>query len=131
MIVPDAWAYSAPGIVAAFFAGIAAILGAINKGTITEVKKDVVAVKKEVVSVKATGEANHLLSNSAFGDQLKATLAALTALSISQHRHAANGLEAEIAAAKAIDVQVEAARIALDNHLAQQAIVDLKAKESK
>lgn len=121
MIVPDAWAYAAPGIVGAAFAGVAAVIGAVNK-------RDITAVKKEVSSVKATTEATHTLSNSAMGEQMKSTLAALMALSVVQHRLAANGQEAEVAAAEAVDVQVEAARKLLQDHLTKQAVVDAKEK---
>ncbi len=131
LTVSDEWARSAPGIISSFFAGIAVIVGLFTKKEVSSVKKDVVSVKEDVVSVKATGEANHTMSNSAMTNQIKATVAALTALSISQRRHAVSGQLADIAAADAIDVQVEAARKLLEEHQTQQAILDAKSGRGK
>jgi hypothetical protein len=115
------WAY-APATVAAIAAGIAAVIGAINQREITGVKKD-------LTSVKHTSEATHTLSNSAMGQQLRENLATLQAWAVDRHRIAANGQEAEIAAAAAVDVKVEAARKALQDHLTKQAVVDARKVE--
>jgi hypothetical protein len=116
------WAY-APASIAAFAAGVAAVIGAVNK-------RDIGTVRKELVSVKHTGEATHTLSNSAMGAQLQVNVATLEALSVVLHRVAVTSKEeADAAAALAVDVRVDAAKKVLQDHLTKQAVVDSKVKE--
>jgi hypothetical protein len=75
--------------------------------------------------VKKTGEATHMLSNSAMGAQLQDKVDVYKELAVMAHRLADYTSDPEAkAAAIACDVQVDKARLELREHLIRQAKVD-------
>lgn len=108
-----------PGIIAALASGVAMVLGAVNK--------------IQLEGVKRVADATHTLSNSAMGQQLVTNLATMEALSVVLHRIAAGqgGVEADVEAAKAIDVRVAAAKKEYTEHLIKQAVVDATNDKTK
>jgi hypothetical protein len=130
------WAY-APATIAAFAAGVAAIIGAINKRQLDSVKTDVATVKTDVAtvgtavaSVKDDTVAVHTLTNSAMGAQLLVRVELLQAQAVQAYRIAAITKEdSDLAMAKALDVQVDAARKIYQAHQVQQAIADFTGRK--
>jgi hypothetical protein len=103
------------GIFAAVGSTVATILGAMNR--------------TDVLSTKKTGEATHILTNSAMGQQLLDGIADKQALSVVLHTLATNsGKPEDLAAAIAMDVRVKAAEVKYQQHQRNQAIVDEKMK---
>lgn len=112
-------------IITSVFAGIAAIIGAINIGKINR-------AERKIESVRKTGEATHELSNSAMGQQLLTNVELLAELSVQAHRFAAVTKEAaDLATAQAFDVKVEAAKKLYETHVRKQAVVDATNTQSK
>jgi hypothetical protein len=89
----------------------AVIIGALNRS--------------DVISTKKTGEATHVLTNSAMGQQLLDGIADKQALSVVLHSVAsASGKAEDLAAATAMDVRVKAAEAKYQQHQKNQAVVD-------
>lgn len=79
----------------------------------------------EIASVKKTGEAVHVLSNSAMGAQLKINVQYAKAAALLAHRLAAvTGEKGDEAAAAALDLAVGEQEVLLNTHVIQQAKVD-------
>src|ERR1700683_503654 len=92
---------------------IATVIGAMNR--------------TDVLSVKRTGVATHILTNSAMGEQLLAGIADKQALSVVLHAIATkSGSQADLDAAAAMDVRVEAAKVKSQTHIKNQAVVDAR-----
>lgn len=87
---------------------------------------------EQVASIKATGEATHILSNSAMGAQLKLNVSFARAVAVMAHRVATITKEdGDLASAEAADIQVHDQEAILQLHLIQQAKVDARdAKEA-
>jgi hypothetical protein len=79
--------------------------------------------------IKRTGEATHLLSNSAMGEQKKLNVDFARRYAVQAHRFAdMTNLDSDIAAAVAADVVVKEQESIYNQHLVQQAKVDAKAE---
>jgi hypothetical protein len=107
-----------PAIIAAIGTGVAVVLGAYNKVSLS-------MANRRIESIKKTGEATHTLGNSAMGAQILTRVESLKASAIIAHRLAVvTGQEADLTVAKALDVQVESALREFHDHQTKQAVVD-------
>jgi hypothetical protein len=79
--------------------------------------------------IKKTGEATHILSNSAMGEQKKLNVDFAKRYAVQAHRFAdMTKLDSDIAAALAADIVVKEQEVIYNQHLIQQAKVDAKAE---
>jgi hypothetical protein len=103
------------------------VWGLVGLGVITLVNSTVSAVtNRRLAKQGVVIDKVHILSNSAMGSQLLSKVELLKALAVFAHRLAETGTEADVAAAKALDVRVIAAQVEYQDHLIKQAKVDAK-----
>src|ERR1700690_3356296 len=114
-------ALSFGGYVVGLDPGIAA---AINSVAILGVAVITAWTAAKAAAIKKVTDATHVLTNTAYGAQLLINGQNLEALAVLSHRFAESGGRADVDAAAAIDVRVEAAKAEYQMHLKQQAVVD-------